>query len=64
MLKCHEATRLLSESQDRALSLKEKMALKTHTIMCSGCRNFEKHMDMLRKTAKAFAKGANEQEPK
>lgn len=63
MLNCREATRLLSESQERVLNLKEKMALKAHTIICSGCRNFEKHMDALRKTAKTFAKGVNEEKP-
>ena len=55
MLNCKEATRLLSESQERPLSLREKLVLNMHTIICSGCRNFGKHMDILRVAAKTFA---------
>lgn len=60
MLNCREATRLFSESQERPLSLHAKMALRIHTAMCDGCRNYKQHMDTLRKAAKAFAKGADE----
>lgn len=55
MLNCKEATRLLSEAQDRPLSLREKLTLNMHTMMCSGCRNFGKQMDTLRVIAKKFA---------
>ncbi len=64
MLKCREATRLLSESQERALTLKEKMALRTHTMMCAGCRNFGKQMGVLRLAAREFAGGKREQKSK
>ena len=57
MLNCREATRLLSESQERSLALKERMSLKMHVMMCSGCRNFGTQMDTLRKMARAFARG-------
>lgn len=60
MLSCREATRLFSESQERPLSLREKMTLRIHTAMCDGCRHCKQHMDTLRKAAKAFAKGADE----
>jgi len=59
MLNCEKATRLLSESQERPLSVREKLTLNLHTMMCSGCRNFGKHMDVLRTAAKAFAKGGD-----
>ncbi len=67
MLNCREITRLVSESQDRPLTLGEKLSLRTHVIMCSGCRNYEKNMTSLRLATRAFAQGANEQninEPK
>lgn len=60
MLNCHEVTRLVSESKERPLTLKEKMSLKMHTAMCSGCRNFEKQLGMIRRASRAFAKGADE----
>jgi hypothetical protein len=57
MLNCQAATRLLSESQERKLTLKETMALKLHTLMCKGCRNFGKHLQVLRTLARSYAKG-------
>jgi len=61
MLSCHQATRLLSESQERPLSMKEKMGLKFHTTMCSGCRNFGKSVGTIREAMRGFAKGDYEQ---
>lgn len=60
MLNCHEVTRLLSESQERSLALKERVSLKIHVLMCSGCRNFGKQMHVLRLAMRAYAKGENE----
>lgn len=61
MLNCHEVTRLVSEAQERPLRIKEKMSLKMHTMMCSGCRNFEKQIAVLSKASKAYAQGADEE---
>lgn len=60
MLNCKKATRLLSESQDRTLAVPERMSLKMHVMMCSGCRNFGKQMHTLRQAARAYAKGEDE----
>ncbi|TCT10250.1 hypothetical protein EDC26_102206 [Paralcaligenes ureilyticus] len=56
MLNCRKATRPLSQSQERALSLKEGMSLKIHVTMCSGCRNFGRQLDVLRQIARTYAK--------
>jgi hypothetical protein len=60
MLNCQEVTRLLSESQERSLSLQDRMSLKMHVMMCSGCRNFGRQMHTLRQVARAYVKGENE----
>ena len=60
MLNCQQVTRLLSESQERTLTLQERISLKMHGMMCSGCRNFEKQMHTLRQVARAFAKRKDE----
>jgi hypothetical protein len=57
MLNCQEVTRLFSESQERKLTLKETMDLKFHTLMCTGCRNYGKHMQYLRVLARSYAQG-------
>ena len=57
MLSCHQATRLASDAQERPLTYKEKISLKIHTMMCTGCRNFENSIGTLRKTMQGFASG-------
>lgn len=61
MLNCQDITRLISESQERSLSVKEKMALKMHVMMCSGCRNFGRQMFTIRNAARAYARGEDVQ---
>jgi len=55
MMNCREATRLMSESQDRKLTLTENAELKFHNIICTGCRNFDRQMGSLRLFMKEFA---------
>lgn len=55
MMSCHEATRLISESQDRPLTRTERIRLSMHTLMCRGCHRFEQQMDTLRGLARSFA---------
>lgn len=58
MLNCENATRLMSESQERPLTVAERMPLKLHVMMCSGCRNFGVQMHVLRQLSHSYAKGA------
>jgi predicted anti-sigma-YlaC factor YlaD len=54
MLRCKEATHLLSEAQDRNLSLSERLQLKMHLAMCTGCRNFKGQMAFLRQACRRY----------
>ena len=60
MLNCQKATRLISESQERRLSLQEKLRLTMHTLMCSGCKNFSLQVPFLGKVMRAYASGRDE----
>jgi len=60
MLNCHNATKLMSESQERSLSVTEQMSLKLHVMMCKGCNNFQEQMGTLRKMTRTFAKGESD----
>lgn len=60
MLSCHQATRLLSEAQDRKLGPYEALSLKMHVFMCAACRNFGRHMDTLRRFARTYARGESD----
>lgn len=55
MMNCLEATRLISESQERRLSVPEKVTLKMHVMMCSGCKNFSLQIPFLGKAMRAYA---------
>lgn len=52
MLNCKQNTELLSQSLDRQITLREKMAMRMHLMMCSGCRNFEKQLAFIRKATR------------
>lgn len=60
MMNCKHATHPISESQERSLSLAEKVNLKVHVMMCSGCRNFSLQVPFLSQAMKAYAKGFDE----
>jgi predicted anti-sigma-YlaC factor YlaD len=54
MLSCRDATRLMSDAQDRKLGLAERVQLELHLAMCKGCRNFNEHMAFLRKACRTW----------
>ncbi len=60
MLNCQNVTKLLSEAQERKLLISEKMSLKLHLMMCSGCNHFAQQMPTLRSMARAYTKGKHE----
>jgi predicted anti-sigma-YlaC factor YlaD len=56
MMNCREATRLMSEGLDRKLTLTETAELRIHTLICSGCRNFDRQMLSLRQLMRGYAR--------
>lgn len=60
MLNCQKASRLISEAQERPLSLSEKISLKLHVLMCAGCKNFSLQVPFLSKAMRAYAQGKDE----
>ena len=48
MGKCKNITRLLSDALDRPLTTGEWIAVGLHLPTCSGCRNYRKHIGLLR----------------
>jgi predicted anti-sigma-YlaC factor YlaD len=57
MLNCKQITELCSDELDRALRLGEKVSLRAHLMMCSGCTNYRKQMKALREVMRAYAEG-------
>lgn len=57
MMNCRTATRLFSEGMERPLKFGERLSLRFHCMMCTGCTNYGHHMDALRQITRAYAKG-------
>ncbi|QUX90232.1 hypothetical protein CYL31_01935 [Marinomonas sp. A3A] len=56
MIKCKQATQMLSEKLDRPLSAKEKINLAMHTAICTPCRQFGKQMETIRGLSRSYTK--------
>jgi len=48
---CQHASRMVSESMDRPLLLRERVTLRMHLMMCSFCTRFASQMQILRRAA-------------
>ncbi|MEJ2529617.1 MAG: zf-HC2 domain-containing protein [Gammaproteobacteria bacterium] len=48
-MNCKQATQQVSQKQDRTLSIKEQLTLRFHLAMCSGCRNYNRQIKLIRK---------------
>ena len=54
-LPCSEATRLTSESLDRALPAHDRLAVRLHTLACLSCRRYRRQVLSLRRMATRLA---------
>ena len=45
---------LLSQAQDRPLTLREKLVLYVHLPLCDGCRNFKAQLAFMRRTLREY----------
>jgi hypothetical protein len=54
MLSCKEATRLLSQAQDRRLSYGERIKLRLHLLACVACSRFSRQLAVLRDAVSRF----------
>lgn len=55
MLNCKEATALMSQEQDRKLGLAERIGLRLHVMLCTGCANYRRQMAVLRAACRRFS---------
>ena len=52
MLSCQEASRLASQSLDRILTLRQRIELRLHQMICSGCRAFARQLQHIRQACR------------
>lgn len=53
---CHDATRTLSDAQERTLALDERVSLRLHLAICPACRDFERQVEFLRESMRTYAR--------
>ncbi len=63
MISCKQVSRLVSESLDRPLTLRERFWLRLHLWRCGGCSNFSGQMKSLRAAMRRLASGAADPPP-
>ena len=51
---CHEAARLISESQDAPLSRGARLGLRLHLALCRQCRRYEQQLRLMRSALHGF----------
>ncbi len=51
---CKHTAELLSQGQDRSLTLPEKIRLRLHLLLCDGCRNFNRQLEFMRTALRQY----------
>ena len=54
-MNCHAATATISAAQERELALHEKVELNVHLAICPSCRDFDRQIEFLRLSMRAYA---------
>ncbi len=54
IVSCKEATRLLSQREDRRLTRGEAVRLRIHLAVCTACSRFARQLRILRKAMRAY----------
>ncbi len=63
-LTCKEASRLMSEGQDRRLDLGQRAGLRLHFFICTACSRVKQQMGFLRRAAGAYPGPDDDGKPK
>jgi len=56
-LSCKQASKLLSQAQERRLGLPERLKLRLHLLACDGCTNFLKQLRFIRTFIRRYRDG-------
>ena len=54
MISCKEASRLLSQRQDRPLAFFEGLKLRAHLLACDMCSRFSRQLDFMRQALRHY----------
>ena len=60
MLSCRETTQLISESMERKLPLRRRMAVAAHLLMCRFCSRYRKQLRFMEKAVDRLVESEKE----
>ncbi|MCV2367817.1 zf-HC2 domain-containing protein [Paucibacter oligotrophus] len=49
--KCKDITRMVLEGEERRLGQTEQLLIRAHYLICKGCTNFGKQVELMRKAS-------------
>jgi hypothetical protein len=55
MLDCKHASQMVSKSMDQQLSIRQRINLQIHLIICDACTKFSQQLKLLRKSVAQLA---------
>lgn len=50
MLDCQHASHLISQSMEQRLSLRQRISLRLHLMICDACTQFSRQLELMRQT--------------
>jgi hypothetical protein len=56
MMTCKDASRLISEGQERELKSRERWSLRIHLWLCDNCRRFNRQIRFLRQALQSLGR--------
>lgn len=57
MLSCKEVTEICSLEMEEAIPFRQRLGLRVHLMMCSGCTNYRQHLGVIRQAMQTYAEG-------
>lgn len=63
MKNCKDISELLSDSMERPLTWRERLAVRGHLLMCRHCARFQQQVHFLRKAAARYHTSNNDHPP-
>jgi hypothetical protein len=62
MLNCKQTSELVSQSFDRPLSLKERLSVGFHLLICAACKRFNYHLALMQSAMMKLRSGIEQNE--
>jgi hypothetical protein len=62
MLSCKQASELVSQSLDRSLTMRERMSVRLHLLICAACARFGRQLAFIQAMIKKFISDTEQNE--